>query len=773
MESLPRLEYIYTPLPSTTCIRLVEFLASPDDGEMAISLTAFELDGAPPFNALSYTWGDPRCSYLDHGPGAASEKSYLQASRTIRCDGEIFPVRPNLYDALRRIRAAGPDVTQQRFLWIDAICINQSSISERSSQVQLMSRIFESAECIIAWLGPADDTLKDAVNAVSKLAAVITGPVPCSVEDVQAVKGRLAGLTEADFFDPSAYEEKLGTRYITKREWLALLVFLYRPYFERVWIVQEITLARRIVILCGHVCMEWPDLATALFCLMALPQWSALLNREILQTWVVPGSPEYATFRRLRDADPRGLTLPLAGPQLVKVRAYSRAGVLDGARTPKHLGLRSWLTSHRATAATDPRDKVFALLSLADPTKAPLTDSEAHAVAADYNLPVEAVYTRIARLLMRSFGDLQVLESREAGHIRALRTLPSWVPDYSVWQSPDKMDNDVPNCDWKASGEEKWTPDGRDLGDPLLTVRGRRVGIVGTVAVSGFGEMMTKIWGGMFDMVAKLPWGRFLDARLLKDPENLDHPSPRESVDLELLPTPLEVLARTVTRDVLHSQSPAPADALRNEFLAYTAEQFLVGWRQYEKKKKKKKKKKGDPNQSLRKRLVWRWHRFNITHFDRSPGERRCTPVLAALRGEPPGSKYDMQAFFDKANEYTDMVNMVEAAREKSAIGGEEDEYDSLRGGANHMNGEFRRQSQRSMASRTVFCTDDGMQLGLGPTGMQAGDELWVLSGAKTPSILRPTETGRYRFLGAAFVYGLMHGQALTLFPDAWDIVLE
>jgi len=261
-------------------------------------------------------------------------------------------------------------------------------------------------------------------------------------------------------------------------------------------------------------------------------------------------------------------------------------------------------------------------------------------------------------------------------------------------------------------------------------------------------------------MVANLPWSRFIDTRLLKYPENPGDQTLRESVDVNLLPTPLEVFARTVTRDVLDSQSPAPADALRSEFLAYTVEKYSISWAGYGKA--------GDPTRSLRQRLVGRWHRFNINQFDRSPGERRCTPILAAIRGEPPGSNYNVQAFLDKIQEY---ANTLVASQQISATGSRY-ASDTFRP-ANYMNGGFKRQAQRSMASRVLFCTDDGLLLGLGPAEMQAGDELWVLSGAKTPSVLRPTATGRYRFLGEAFVYGLMHGQALALFPERWDIVLE
>ena len=259
--------YVYTPLQSATSIRLVELLGCFPGGEINISLQEFDLDDAPPFNALSCTWGDPRCSRLDLDPETPPE-SYLQATHALRCDGRGFMVRPNLRDALWMLLAT-LDVPSHRFVWIDAICIDQSSTDERSSQVQLMARIFEGAECIVGWLGPADNTTADAASVIERLSTIF--PLPRSADEAIELRRRFACVTEADFFEARSYEEKLGIRHVTGAEWLALLAFLYRPYFERAWIIQEVTLARHIVLVCGHRIIQWSSIAGASFFILSVP----------------------------------------------------------------------------------------------------------------------------------------------------------------------------------------------------------------------------------------------------------------------------------------------------------------------------------------------------------------------------------------------------------------------------------------------------------------------------------------------------------------------
>ena len=70
-------------------------------------------------------------------------------------------------------------------------------------------------------------------------------------------------FTDADFFESRSYEGKLGIQAIKTAEWLAWVALLYRPYFEQAWIVQEITMSRRLVLTCGRHMMQRLDFAKA------------------------------------------------------------------------------------------------------------------------------------------------------------------------------------------------------------------------------------------------------------------------------------------------------------------------------------------------------------------------------------------------------------------------------------------------------------------------------------------------------------------------------
>ncbi|KAN0116731.1 Heterokaryon incompatibility [Hyaloscypha variabilis] len=86
------------------------------------------LDQRPHYEALSYVWG--------------TEK----APDPILLDGQPFYITENLKDALIMVRQGSQ---KERVLWIDAICINQNDLSERSAQVRQMRQIYSSAERVL------------------------------------------------------------------------------------------------------------------------------------------------------------------------------------------------------------------------------------------------------------------------------------------------------------------------------------------------------------------------------------------------------------------------------------------------------------------------------------------------------------------------------------------------------------------------------------------------------------------------------------------------
>ncbi|KAH6696658.1 heterokaryon incompatibility protein-domain-containing protein, partial [Leptodontidium sp. MPI-SDFR-AT-0119] len=135
---------VYQPLSSAQ-IRLLRVHSSADPySEILCDLFAVDLNtksGATVvgssvkvrYEALSYTWGDP------------------QPSSTIQMDGLPYWVSANLFEGLQRLRL--PD--QDRVLWIDAVCINQKNLTEKSAQVGLMFSIYLKAHRVVVWLGLA------------------------------------------------------------------------------------------------------------------------------------------------------------------------------------------------------------------------------------------------------------------------------------------------------------------------------------------------------------------------------------------------------------------------------------------------------------------------------------------------------------------------------------------------------------------------------------------------------------------------------------------
>jgi hypothetical protein len=89
----------------------------------------------PKYEAPSYTWG--------------SEDS----QNAIVIDGKTFLISDNLWEALVRLRKP----CKERFLWIDAICINQDDIPERNQQLRIMPHIYSRAQMVLVWLGSAND----------------------------------------------------------------------------------------------------------------------------------------------------------------------------------------------------------------------------------------------------------------------------------------------------------------------------------------------------------------------------------------------------------------------------------------------------------------------------------------------------------------------------------------------------------------------------------------------------------------------------------------
>lgn len=245
--------YQYRPLPSPTSLRLLEVhhpsslpsrLSSAEtgggggggsgsgSGTLAVSLHTFDVAAAPPFHALSYTWGYPlipesrplrrsswrRLSFLqrvqarasrallepsshDHprpDSGAPARSQLASAARAkvtehtpcfvVKCEGRNLRVTANLHDALSMLSlnrlpfqlgtgsaqstSTSPSTGTSNYIWVDALCIDQASLAERNQQASLMAEIFEAAQGVVLWLGEEDEFTSDAFTVMERIAAI-------------------------------------------------------------------------------------------------------------------------------------------------------------------------------------------------------------------------------------------------------------------------------------------------------------------------------------------------------------------------------------------------------------------------------------------------------------------------------------------------------------------------------------------------------------------------------------------------------------------------
>ncbi|KAF5002419.1 hypothetical protein FGRMN_431 [Fusarium graminum] len=226
MEQQPLDVLSYEPLKDNE-IRLLRVQPGVSDS-ISIQLSNVNLDAQPAFWALSYVWGP------------------IEDPAIVTINGIPFSVTRNLYHALIEYRRqfSKQDATTTSFLWVDAICLNQNDHLEKSVQVPRMSLIYGRCERVLAWLGPVeDDDMADVCQLADKLKLFVA---PADPSHQSMTEGdRITSFRKSAYSDPQAAAEVESVR-------RALRSLGRRPWFRRVWILQEAVLAQRQpMLLCG------------------------------------------------------------------------------------------------------------------------------------------------------------------------------------------------------------------------------------------------------------------------------------------------------------------------------------------------------------------------------------------------------------------------------------------------------------------------------------------------------------------------------------------
>ena len=203
-------------------IRLLR-LESRDD-RLTLSLFSASLEDKPYYEAISYTWGN------------------ANKRKEIRCGDQWVTVSENLYDALRHLRCAD----RIRTLWVDGICIDQGNTSEKSAQIRIMPDICETAQAVLVWIGKADDQTQQAFSEARRLVA--------AQRDSNTKSASLTLPSDGDNPQSSANPISKVLPSIFRREW-----------FKRIWVIREVSVCRRVTVVCGSFHLDWDDLMAGLF----------------------------------------------------------------------------------------------------------------------------------------------------------------------------------------------------------------------------------------------------------------------------------------------------------------------------------------------------------------------------------------------------------------------------------------------------------------------------------------------------------------------------
>jgi hypothetical protein len=328
------------------------------------------------YQALSYTWGD------------GTRKA------PISINGHDFLVTTNLEDALRHLRCSThSESTMQVPFWIDAICVNQEDSNERDAQARRMKSIYERAARVIIWLGkynePTDETLcldlsrwhidgvEENSEAMARSALVLAVLLKEEGDLRQRQKFQSPDILMR--LEDCVHTENLQV-------WVQLWRLFHRPWFERLWIIQELAVSRKAIVRWGNLQAPWPTLEKA--------------AQFILRPGEVVLTPH---IRRL---------FPLLGAHRITQVALKSMYNFD---TRNVLTI---LHSTQNNKCSDPRDRLYAIQGIVDDNQD---------IEIDYSIPVQQVYRDWAEKRMKRTWTLQIFSACADSSGRG--DLPSWVPD--------------------------------------------------------------------------------------------------------------------------------------------------------------------------------------------------------------------------------------------------------------------------------------------------------------------------------------------------------
>lgn len=274
-----------------------------------------------------------------------------------------------------------------RWIWIDYICLNQQDLAEKNIQVGLMGSVYSLSAQTVVYTGAASATTSTAMGFLQVLKSVF--------EKLDRADGR--GPPTGSVLTCEDLLEATGTS-SESPQWAALRDLLVRPWFGRLWVMQEAVLPRDVLFVWGQYSLSWVEME-------ALASWDTRSN----------------LFALLGNAE--GKWTAISTLKKISLLRRNRNGAARGHKC----GLSFALYACDAATSFDPRDRIFGLLGLLYGRGAAID------IQPDYSPEnrAAAVFTDATLKWTVQNDSFDLVYGAGIGLPRDIQGLPSWVPDYT------------------------------------------------------------------------------------------------------------------------------------------------------------------------------------------------------------------------------------------------------------------------------------------------------------------------------------------------------
>lgn len=701
---LPKNTYEYSPLSPEEDFRVLILDHGKGDEPIRCDLVPCALSatkGGPQslrtyeYEALSYYWGQDEARTPITIQSATSKQFRDERLGWENYSLGKYHIRPNLHAALLHLRL--PD--RKTVLWVDALCIDQENADEKTKQVSRMHEIYSEARNVCVWLGnPKSFDAKRTIEFMREI-----------VLDLGTLDQLVVSTQAAD-------------------QWMSLINLMKNRWFSRRWVVQELALAKDASVHCGHEVINWIDFKDAV----------ALFGTKHDQIKKL--------LKSTRQSEMIGDMRALGANTLVDVTNNLFRRSDQGKILERLSSLEVLVSTLLAFEAKDPKDTIYAVLSIAKDTPYSYSDSTASAAStssAPPDLRIAPDYTKSLSDICTDFIDYCIETSSSLDII-----CRHWAPkrkkksDIEIIRSGPETEENLPS----------WIPSvtGSAFGDPETALRGRVNGdsFVGTPS-----RQNHQSYNGSGDLKPWVSFGR------VPDGENLTSEKPERN---ECIAEVNEVTTSPSSSTTGHMRASTPRLEKKNRKSRFDGTLSVKGLRLAMISKLSQRAAEGmifreclemggwrddDALESVPERL-WR-----TLVADRGPNgtnapswyHRACMQCLSSVT---PNGDLSPSALMALNSTPSTMVSFLERV-------------------------------QRVIWDRKFLRTEEGIEngkekkslFGLAPTRAMEGDIICILFGCSVPVVLREHITADdhyFEFIGESYIHGMMDGEAVAKKRPEW-----